>query len=209
MTMPALIANYKKQIYVTSLKKFYTEFSQVILKAKADTGCSDMECLGFWGDVNDEAWINRMKDFFGKYYNVVEFCKGKNSCEESSYSVLGVYQEQLFRAEHFSLVTADGFVIRIQPSTMASEWTSVTVDINGSKKPNALGRDIFLFRIHNKNATFHPYYGLYYSNAIGAAHVYWKNNEDLCGWDNNPLPVNLKGYGCAARVIESGWKMNY
>lgn len=208
MTMPLLVANYKKQTYVTSLKKFYSEFSQIMSKAKTDTGCSDMECLGFVGaSENDEAWIKRMKEFFGKYYKVVEFCKDKDSCIEETYKLDGSYAEKLFNANQFSFVTADGFKIRVQPS--AADWTSITIDINGSKKPNTVGRDIFLFRIYNKDATFHPYYGLFYSDKIGANHLYWKKNESLCGWDDNPLPAITTGYGCTARVIESGWKMNY
>jgi prepilin-type N-terminal cleavage/methylation domain-containing protein len=49
ITIPNLISQYKKEAQVTALKKFYSEFSQVLQRTKTDTGCSDSECMGFAG----------------------------------------------------------------------------------------------------------------------------------------------------------------
>lgn len=210
LTIPTLINNYKKQTYITGLKKFYAEFSQVITMAKSDMNCSNTECMGFVGDINDPSWVNNMSDFVDKYFRSAKLCTDKY-CEEDVYQVDGTYQEKGFTSSEFAFVSADGMFIKIMPRASASLWNSITVDVNGNKGPNTIGRDIHLFRL-SKEGKFYPYYGYDYASSQGGAyssHLHWKTNESLCGWDGRPFPSRSTGYGCTARIIESSWQMNY
>ena len=207
MTLPSLIQRQQNMVNVTTLKKFYTVFSQGINLMKSQTGCEDVACLGFVGEVSDEDWNNQMESKMKKLFNITKMCKyGNNACTTPIYQLSGVVQENGFSKTNFSFMTADGIKIKIMPKTEGAEWNSITVDVNGDKKPNTIGRDIFLFRMDNKGL-IHPYYGLVYSN--GNRHMYWKTNEMLCGWPGKKVPANSTGYGCTARVIEENWTMTY
>ena len=71
-----------------------------------------------------------------------------------------------------------------------------SIDINGDKSPNIAGRDIFYFNL-NSNGTVSPLY-----------QGTWQNNPRVCGAPGGSFD-NSTGEGCAARIIENGWVMDY
>jgi len=205
MTIPTLIGKYQNQVLVTSLKKFYSEFSQVLQKTKVDTGCEDSECMGFAGSLNDE-WIKWATDWANKYFKVTDFCHGTETCAYNIKYINGNTAETGFPSSSFSFITNDGFIIKIAPSA-GTGWKSVSVDVNGFKGPNQIGRDFHLFRI-SADGNIVPYYGTQYACYSGtcATHMDWKTNPNLC----NPNSASSNAsYGCTARVIESGWKIDF
>ncbi|MBO6087089.1 type II secretion system protein [bacterium] len=96
------------------------------------------------------------------------------------------------------------------------------IDINGKKGPNLIGRDVFYFTIGEDGK-------LYPSNGIDDALIcdipqingnifYWRNIDYYCGKPNMLIHHNAKndlgflgvsGEGCAARIMENGWVMDY
>ncbi len=75
-------------------------------------------------------------------------------------------------------------------------------DINGPKKPNRLGRDVFLFFITNgKGALLYPFGGM--DDHYGGTNYWWNNGSDQCS------TANKNGYLCTGRVMEKGWEMDY
>jgi hypothetical protein len=205
ITIPSLITRYKNEVQVTALKKFYSEFSQALQKTKADTGCSDSECMGFAGSTN-ATWLEWANKWASTYFNVVKFCYGTNDCDFNIKYINGQSAGSGFPSGNFSFITADGFIIKIVPSS-GTGWKSVSVDVNGKKGPNQIGRDFHLFRISSKGILV-PYYGYQYACDSGTCNnnLYWKTNTNLC----NPTKTNAgASYGCTARIIESGWKIDY
>ena len=82
----------------------------------------------------------------------------------------------------------------------------VIIDVNGNKKPNTIGRDIFGF-VLSANGTLHP---------MGSVDYAIKNNNNEKGWDradsNYACTDNIKtenGFGCTARLIENKYKIDY
>lgn len=84
------------------------------------------------------------------------------------------------------------------------------VDLNGAKGPNTLGRDIFNFSVDQ--------FGRVWSNSIDCASLNcldfsasnWASNTNGCGKPDKSLKeADGVGYGCAARIIENGWKIDY
>ncbi len=174
---------------------------------KTQTGCEDVTCMGFVGNVSDENWNNQMEANMKKIFNITKMCKyGNDSCMTPTYQLSGKFQENGFSDTNFSFMTNDGFKIKIMPKTAGTEWNSITIDVNGDKNPNTIGRDIFLYRM-DERGLIHPYYGLVYSG--GNTHMYWRTNENLCGWPGKKVPQNSTGYGCTARVMEENWSINY
>lgn len=82
---------------------------------------------------------------------------------------------------------------------------SFIIDVNGNKKPNKVGRDMFYFYLSSEGYLIpqygHDYYG-----------YYWRNDAlNGCGEPDKPLTSKSRsrGIGCAARIIENGWVMDY
>ena len=87
----------------------------------------------------------------------------------------------------------------------------LSIDVNGKKGPNIEGRDIFGFNI-NSNGKLVPYWSksavLF---AYGSDASAWYNDPTACGTKGQPDATEKATYGtgCAARVIENGWQMDY
>ena len=95
-----------------------------------------------------------------------------------------------------------------QPYPYGGSLGQFIVDINGSKGPNIYGRDVFYLYIAN-NGTIIPCG----SKAMG---LLLQNNEDFHYWTITTTRINkctttetTEGYGCAGRIMDEGWKMNY
>ncbi len=98
------------------------------------------------------------------------------------------------------------------PNCSMGGW-NLYVDVNGSKKPNILGRDVFTFYV-NEQGILHPLADRAFAESQGTYldYAYW-NGDDMNGvWCKTPKTNTTScDYcsGCAARIIEEGWKMNY
>ena len=95
------------------------------------------------------------------------------------------------------------------------DWQAgeVFIDINGYKAPNLYGRDIFNFVI-GSNGNLYPMYGsdtamMASQKPLESNDFYWRNDNEFCGDPNSSNIDGATGLGCAARIIENGWKMDY
>ncbi len=86
---------------------------------------------------------------------------------------------------------------------------SIAIDVNGDKKPNKLGRDLFLFVLGDDGGLY-AYYGRDYLIWYGMFSS-WANITGAClkEGQNAVARRNVTGNGCGARIMEEGWKMNY
>ena len=95
---------------------------------------------------------------------------------------------------------------------MCSNLGWIYLDVNGKKGPNIFGRDIFLFSLSNKGKLY-PIagkdYALFNSQVPLKRNAYYLNNDtdSYCGTAENVL--GSRGLGCAARIIENNWVMDY
>ncbi|MBO6088683.1 type II secretion system protein [bacterium] len=111
---------------------------------------------------------------------------------------------------------------------MCSRAGYLYIDVNGRKGPNTFGRDIFYFEISDDGKLYpntgkdHAIYSDH-RTALSSNGVYWRNNFSYCGApDSDALQEEgvsngsggtytryVSGVGCAARIMENGWKMDY
>jgi len=208
LTIPILINNSQKQIYVTQLKKAYTVFNQALQQMSVANNCSgDLRCTGIF----DAGVTNlTMGDELVKYFKVVKNCQTtgtgcmptvvNNNYDGTSstgnYDTIGIYR----------FITADGMAFEIDTHAMgcmrvlgtgpmAYCCAQVTLDVNGPQKgPNYLGRDVFIYEITNQGGILYPNGGRDYS-------PHWTT-----GWCDD---THKNGAYCAGRIIEEGWQMNY
>ena len=98
-------------------------------------------------------------------------------------------------------------------NTKFDEWVgSIYIDVNGLKSPNVLGRDAFMFALGN-DGNLYPLGGTDWAIAFGCSNSgsgfgsctdYWNSNSS-----NYACNSSSEGQGCAARIIDEGWEMNY
>ena len=234
MTLPVLISSTEKQVEVTSLKKFYAAFDQGLGMIIQDNGCNDIACTGiFNGDHTDVSWQANIDTAMRKAFRVVKSCNGSLSgCIDypSSIKYLDKSSMSTGMAGYFngySFLTTDGFLVALKDynssNCQSSSYSTATgfnphcaylyVDINGAKTPNQVGRDIFSFSVGGIGGIY-PNFGIDYASFWNANYAsssdYWKQTASECGTAGNPtVGSGVSGDGCAARIMENGWKMDY
>lgn len=198
LTIPTLIQKIQKQETLTALKKDYDVLSQAIKLSEIDNGpAKDWD----WGDANNATFsaIDSFDMYWRPYLKVLKICNIASDCGYTSdiEKRLGYASYDVVRGENslrlysdtsrtlFSLT--DGTIIHIVSQVGSNNDLAkrIYVDINGSKKPNKIGIDVFLFTISDK---FAPW-GI--------------TGEGYKCLDNS--------FYCARKIMEDGWeiKSNY
>ncbi|HNW26318.1 MAG TPA: type II secretion system protein, partial [Candidatus Gastranaerophilaceae bacterium] len=222
LTVPNLYAYYQKQQYVTELKKVYTEISQALKLMMADEGVNKLSTSNTLtaeegeGDF-DEAVLNRAGGFLKKYFKVIKDCgmEDPNSCfAQDSKGTDGTNFTP--GNPHYCVIIASGASICMRPANVAKSGT-IIVDVNGLKKPNIAGRDIFSM-------------AFFYDGSIDGFQINpqcrqgkrtWNGTGALCGgYGNNASEARenyfsdgclINGYGssCFGKILNDNWKMDY
>ncbi|CCY62875.1 MAG: hypothetical protein ACLSA2_10795 [Candidatus Gastranaerophilaceae bacterium] len=155
MTMPALIANYQERVIVSQLKKVYSTLSQAVKMAEAEYGD-----ISEWpvkdGDMNSTDTI--YNHYIKPYLNITKECKNSEECF-SSYNLQPLHY-YTFCLNDGSMVSLDLNNKNEDPDSLYPSYgiknvtlrnfIDFTVDVNGDKKPNKPGEDIFRFFVTQK-----------------------------------------------------------
>jgi len=206
LMIPGVIAESQKAGYVAGVRKAYSLWNQALIQMAADGGCiGDLSCFF------DSADLKTMGDKIASYFNVVKNCDTTTSgCFpntvaqnfDGTNTTSGVDNSYRF-------ITADGMSVRLVTPSLGCSGSStyltkvcmayVSIDVNGLKKPNAFGRDIFYFKIVNDNGpALYP--------VGGAKYEPWKTKGCTSGYNGG---TDKQGYWCIGRIIDEGWQMNY
>lgn len=189
MTLPTLIKNYQKHQTINQLKKVYTIINQAIKLSETQNS----EFI-YWDDPQSIG----AKEYFNKYYKpymeTVKICKNYSECGyqvkepwfKPKGNTISIYSLVYSNAK-IPFVLKDGTFILLVIESSGIKNNNIWVDINGSKGPNRLGHDFFMFE-RTENGMIKP---LGYNKG--------KNNID----------INCKSSGeyCAAKIIQDGWKI--
>ncbi len=204
MTMPTLITNYRKKQTVVQLKKVYSELSQAAQLSASQNG-----------DMIDWDYTLSAENFFNTYLS--NFVKIGSQSISTAYNNDIVYKnpggtvEQAFKPLYVNarIVTlssgAQIFLSTMGDSSKAtSKKTTILVDLNGFKKPNKLGNDLFVFTITPDGVQ--PYHWNDYE-------IYSIKRSDRNvlrnGPSNEAYQCNKSGRGmwCAALIMSDGWEI--
>ena len=206
LTLPTLIQNHQKQVYVTQLKKAYSTLGNAFNKMAADEGVVDWNqtycSSSFWVENNLEAAkanYNECLDRIAKQMKVIKYKHYGEQCNEAWCEFSSDPIDYNPTGGNPIMVTADGITYLFN---CGSAYDYIVVDVNGTTKgPNKPGRDIFQFTAYkNKYDSSGHWSGSEFKNALypdGSEHDYWKD----CS------ATNLST-SCTAKVLIEG-KMNY
>ena len=205
LTLPTLIQNHQKQVYVTQLKKAYSTLTNVYNELAAEQEVAD------WNQISCSDWYC-LSDLL-KHVKTIKSFEG---CEEdwcNTYNS-GIAGPTMVWGTSSGFITADGalFVFTCG-SYLDSDYTWI-VDVNGyNKGPNKPGRDIFQFALENLHKVDDSWDPQNTGNKlipVGAKTDYgYKTNDYIGEWGRweDCSATNLTT-SCTAKVLIEG-KMNY
>ena len=110
-------------------------------------------------------------------------------------------------------ISANEDAVREAGGSFYEEAADVFIDVNGANPPNTVGRDLFTFYL-GQNGILYPvgsmdvsvFDSVHEGKSANRTNI-WSNPEG--GWSCvTPNNINV-GWGCTARLIEEGYKMNY
>jgi len=155
------------------------------------------------------------KIYFAPYLNAAKFCPSANN------SVKGCLPDVVYKdfggSDYQNLsawwntpefLLADGSVVafQIRETYLGEEREGILsfVDVNGHKKPNTFGVDMFRFDFYPQTGEFLPY-GI---NIVGEYDEQTKSFKKRTAEEiNSSCPAS--NARCAARIIQEGFKINY
>lgn len=140
MTIPALINNIQEQAYLNQFKKVYTEMSQAYIQAAQDNGI-----VTTWDSAS------QCYDYIKPYLAVAQDCPMSNGCFISG----DIYKQLNGTLWGINLSNGNWYKLRLKNgcSILFSGvyLGDLVVDINGEKKPNQFGMDVFYINLGQKN----------------------------------------------------------
>lgn len=209
LIMPTLMANYQKRGLLLSLEKTYSEFSQAIDLFMLNEYAKNVykSKLSLKGDeLTDDNLETSAGHFLKNYFRITQNCGTDDTpCFANSYKTLnGSYDD--FACDGYAVALENGSSICLKPAESGEKDLPATViiDVNGPKKPNTAGRDVF---------TFHIYYdGTIDENVSPKI----KNGQE----DGDPETIreenftnncatSITGEGCFGKILNDNWQMNY
>ena len=188
LTLPTLIQNHKKQTYVNQLKKVVNTLENAAQMAVAKEGASSFKDTKVYSRFMDyytcsDNCIDITEDILNslniKYISIDK----SNKDYSSDYKDLDDSRLPEYYYLKHPVVLPDGSILYFSDGT-------ITVDVNGNKGPNQMGRDTFSLAYD------------YYNNGVLTDGAY----KSAC----LEVTENYVALGCFyKKIVSDGWKMNY
>ncbi len=210
ITIPSLVANSNKEETLSKLKKSYSTLAQAIMRSQSDNGPVE----DWYSDVDMNA-TEYFNQYFKPYLQINNICMSGQQCGYSSntpwkYLNGDKYDWLLSSTSSSSRMLfnlADGTFVTVRTGSsqcveydengkcinseiVHSSEPHIIVDINGSKKPNILGRDVFFMHINNN------------LGVIPLCYSYTKANV------NQDCKKGGKGNCCLKKIMNDSWNFS-
>lgn len=235
LTIPALVKNYQKQVWGTSLAAAVSDFENAMSTMIMRDGATDMygtKLLLNLEEKSDRLESNTDKDIINTFvedistilkiesvYDIYDFYKNDPHYMEQGW----IGDDQYFERSIF-LKTSKGYTysILVEPirkdqnkeadvlalgGNLYNVVASVYIDVNSENKPNHFGYDVFTFFL-GSDGKLYPYGGIDFSiNKYG-------NNNGNETWQKNCSDSQIASKTllyeyCTGRVVQNGYKIDY
>lgn len=191
MTLPTLLKNHQRQVYVTQLQKVYNELSQAFEQVITDSNAVNLQ---------ESKYNQDAENFLRNYFKTTKICTGNSvqECFGSDYKNINGSQVRLrsFVGSGSNENSTYGTsAILANGASLYITNQYIVVDINGKQGPNILGRDLFDIMADE------------HGNIIieGTMDEALSNFSTRC-----TSATGATWYGaCLAKIINDGWKMDY
>lgn len=196
LTVPNLVKNHQRHVYVTQLRKVYSEITQALDILKVDAKAISLA-------ETKLVRANGAEYFFKNYMKTTSIEKNSSACMASSYDNMNGDTFTL-SAKEVCATLADGASIQLTVFKRNSFISlQYSVDVNGKQGPNILGRDLFTFDITKENE-------LYFGGDLGIkTYATEKFDRDCIKGTTHGGSWGGNYDACMARVVYDGWAMDY
>jgi len=202
MTLPVIIAHTRQEQFITGCKKMYSTLAQAVVRAKTDYGEMDTwDIQGSGHDEQNEYFVNK---YILPYVVSAKIC-GKTLTDSCAfqYRYLNAQNHAYWTSGWYKIILNDGSaaVFRVSGND-DSTWVLATVDVNGDKKPNVLGKDIFTFVywLHTPNVQRKEHFEAY--------GIDWPRQSLVTSEGGNACNKKSTGELCAALLMKDNWQMS-
>ena len=208
LTLPSVITKYQKQQTIAQLKKAYSTLDNASRLSQVENG--EMRT---W---DKELYRTNIKKYVETYY--LPYINGEKNTNwvNKNYVIRNLNGRILYdykSSDCKAIKTADGQMFMFHQTSFGQSYLWIFADINGTKGPNRIGRDIFVFDGSD-----------YGSNDKYLVH-FWGQFWGRNGLMNDNVTENVqnsRGYGCSkknkygyyagfycgALIIQDGWKIS-
>ena len=200
LTLPSLITNYRKKETEKKKKKVYSELPQAAQMSVVQNG--DMKNWDY--SLTGEEFFNTyLGNFIKMGSQTVEDAKKADVVDIKASGEEEVSFTNLYDSGKIFIFFSGSQIIMDTVSNLTTTRQTVLVDLNGFKKPNRIGVDVFAFSVtHNGVQTFK-----------------WDDGEtvdiirDRETLHNGPSRHNYqcnsdgRGMWCAAMIEKDGWEI--
>ena len=206
LTLPTLIGKYQKHQTVVGLKKAYSEVSNAVRMSVAENGD-----VSTWEWTLDEAWLNKYILPYFKIINTMTMEEAKEKAGGVYYEISGQPETNLgilknaWPAKVITLPSGAQLWMGYNQGDYKSDYFyGIYLDINGSKKPNTFGKDVFVTRFWRDNGQvlFDVYsgMGIDLTKTRTIEKLKQNNNTNRCN-------KNGRGIWCGALIQAEGWEI--
>ena len=190
MTIPSLLRNSQKEQTVASLLKVFGTFNEVYKRSQVDNGLGET-----WANNSNDEWWDT---YINPYLSTTKQCTYSNRFQCWAQDAKFLDGTDFYTATTGftrSLILRDGMLV-CYICVSGDNYAIIFVDVNGFKKPNVVGKDIFRINIFFRKG----YVALGGSGSDKASILSNSCNKVLnaVGW---------KGSSCAAIIQIDGWKI--
>lgn len=191
ITIPIINTSIQKKVLPIQLKVFYADFSNALRRYMADNDFVEIKDTPFGDNQLSES---EKRELFVNDV-LMSYIGGQKGHLKTKYTSLN--SSKLKYNLNWDFVSNKGYSIQVSNGLWNSNLT-ILFDINGSKGPNRGGYDVFRFYLYDIPTPKQAYQRLEDWNC--------RNCGDCCRPD---LKADASGYGCWARIIKDGYKINY
>lgn len=207
MTLPNLIKDYRKKVTVEQLKKAYSVVSNALEMSQHENGDLkywNVQNLGSTSDDYSIVITNFLNTYILPYMKIKYNCGTKCEAQKNvkRYALNG--QERSWYDQFYYIIYLDdGSILSFMIDNDGKnwKWLHIYYDINGNKRPNIYGIDIFAFTLFGND-----------NHAI--RFVGWdKTRAQMLSADHSEgCNVNAShqyaGEYCGALIMYDGWKIS-
>ena len=199
MTIPSLIISYQKQETATELKKIYTTLNQAVRLSESENGPSSGWILP--ATEGNYTQSNAYWDtYIIPYLAVIKKSTANNCFSQNATWLDGKNFTEFTSTNTRSVILKDGASIYfgdIGIGITSYDYGQIWVDLNGVKKPNVVGKDIFKLKFTHKTGRMN----LYEINM--SRNILLSDGDYHC----NKNSGQYKGHWCGGLIQLDSWQI--
>ncbi len=203
LTIPTVVRNYQKQQTVTRLKKTYSALANTTNLAIAEHGP-----IEGW-EIQSLQSLKFAEKYILPYLKTIKVCESGNYQGECEFKFKYLNGENTTISNYYAryylndgtFISSGAYVDDPNKQTYAY----VYVDVNGQKKPNVLGKDIFAFIYFTRHDSSPAYVGKFVPLGYSSQRAKLTSDVAYACYAGNQV---YQGLYCAALIMRDGWQIS-